>query len=206
MFVEHLWQFIVNMEAQNNCLQIEKQSLQSANDILKTDNENLKNENTRLLEECDRLHSIEEEAKLLREECVATEQGFKDMASLQQQVSSLHLSLKNANKENYLFEKQVTQHLSVIAYQGALIKCLQKESKDMSSLQQQVSSLQLALKNANKENELFEKQLKRSESVISYQQALIKFLQESTCMDREEKEEPAEREGSQGTIIKILDD
>jgi hypothetical protein len=78
MFMEHLWQFIVikevkfqAMAAQNNCLQKEKHLLQSAN-VLKTDNQNLKRENTHLLEECDRLHRIEEEAKLLREKCVAT--------------------------------------------------------------------------------------------------------------------------------------
>jgi hypothetical protein len=154
------------MAAQNNSLQKDKELLLSAKDFLKKDNEYLKRENMRLLEECERLHSIEEEANILRQDCVAMEDRFRDVSAVAKELETE----KNRCKRN---------------------------REECAYLQQQVSSLQLSLEEANREKELLEKQAKRSQSTIAYQEALIKCLKRRICMDTGESKEPAEREGSQ---------
>jgi chromosome segregation ATPase len=135
----------------NNSLEKDKKILLSERDFIKKEYDSLRCEFERLMEECERLHSIEEEAKLLRDKCVGMEGRFKEVSvmvkeleternqykakweecgSLQYQFSCLQLSLKKANDEKDVLEKQVKDLESKIDQDNGIKDLKQRSCMD----------------------------------------------------------------------------
>jgi septal ring factor EnvC (AmiA/AmiB activator) len=133
----------------NNSLEKDKKLLLSERDLIKKEYGSLRCEFECLMEECERLHSIEEEATILRDKYIGMEERFKEVSvmvkeletdrnrykakweecgSLQYQVSCLQLSLKKANEEKDVLERQVKELESKIADQESSIKDLKQRS------------------------------------------------------------------------------
>jgi hypothetical protein len=142
----------------NNSLEKDKKLLLSERDFIKKEYDSLRCEFERLMEECERFHSIEEDAKLLRDKCIGMEGRFKEVSimvkeleternryeaewkecgSLQYHFSCLQLSLKIANEDKYVLERQV-KHLESKIDQQNSIKVLKRRSC-MDSEQNKVS-------------------------------------------------------------------
>jgi hypothetical protein len=77
------------MAERSNGLEKNKKLLLSERDLVKKENESLRCESKCLMEECERLHIIEEEAKLLRDKCTGMEGRFKEVSVMVKELETV---------------------------------------------------------------------------------------------------------------------